>query len=65
MSRHPISEAVYDAALRCITRDERPDDARILEAWYGVRQPAMTHREIALEVIREVGLHGYGRRCVD
>lgn len=59
-----VTEAVYDAAVRVITRDELPDDGMLLEKWHA-EATARTTRDIALEVIRQVAEHGYGRRCVD
>lgn len=60
MTPSTVPEPVYDAAIRVITRDERPDDAERLRMWWkGDESP--TVREMALEAIRHVAECGYYR----
>ncbi len=62
MATAPIPESVYEAAVRYIARDAKPDDGGILERWHAA-EVSRTTREIALEAIKQASERGIARVC--
>lgn len=57
----PVPEALYDAALRLVSRAALPDDAQRLRDWLEAYVRRLTERDVALEVLRrsyEGGVEG-------